>query len=191
MANVIQTFPKGTGSGGGHTILDGEGTALTQEKNLQIEGLDVADNSTNEATVFSPIGLNADSIDDIAEANSVVPAVIIGDSNNYSTNEKVIGKWIDGKAIYQKTIQITSPASSGTVYISTSNWGIDKIVKLDGIIDAPYQFINSNWSYSTSNNCGALFYVKNEQRIYQFLGTGANAYFNSPEYITVQYTKTT
>ena len=74
MANVIQTFPKGSGGGGGHTILDSEGTAVAQESKLQFKGVSVTDNSTDGITEFEGEGLNADSIDDIADAAPVVPA---------------------------------------------------------------------------------------------------------------------
>lgn len=37
-------------------------------------------------------------------------------TTTYSTNEKVVGTWIDGKPIYQKTID---------GYISTSDYGVD------------------------------------------------------------------
>ena len=97
----------GGGGGGGHTIVDTDGTAVAQENKLQFKGLSVTDDSTNGTTKVEGIGLNADSINDIATTTPEVPSVIIGDSNNYSTSEKIIGKWIDGKPIYQKTFSIT------------------------------------------------------------------------------------
>lgn len=41
-------------------------------------------------------------------------AVTISDGTEYSTTEQIVGKWIDGRPIYQKTVQGTTPASSGT-----------------------------------------------------------------------------
>lgn len=35
-----------------------------------------------------------------------------GDPNDYSTTEKIVGSWIDGKALYQKTISYTCPTCS-------------------------------------------------------------------------------
>ena len=100
MANIIQSFPAGSGSG--HTILDSSGTAAVQEKNLKITGLDVTDNPTDESTDLAPAGLNQDSIDDIAEVG--LPASFaVGSGFSYSTTEQVVGRWVDGKPIYQKT----------------------------------------------------------------------------------------
>ena len=42
---------KGSGGGGGHTIINESGTSLTQEPNLQFKGADVSDDSTNNRTV--------------------------------------------------------------------------------------------------------------------------------------------
>lgn len=105
MADIIQTFPSG-GAGGGHTILDTDGQAVAQESKLQFNGLSVTDDSTNGVTEVEGKGLNQDSLDDIAGAQTLVPAVIIGDTNNYSTTEKVVGKWIDGKPLYQRTFTL-------------------------------------------------------------------------------------
>lgn len=138
MANIIQTFPKGTGSGGGHTILDTDGTAVVQESNLQFTGLSVTDDSTNGITEVAGEGLNSDSIDDIASASSVVPAVIIGDANNYSTNEKIIGKWIDGKPIYQKAIFTTESLTADT-WLITNESGAN----IDNVFESYYIRINS------------------------------------------------
>lgn len=116
---------------------------------------------------------------------------IIAGGEVYSKEEQLIGTWTDGKPLYQKSIEITTPTANNTISVSVADLNIDKLVKLDGMIDAPYQQINGNWSYSAQDNAGALFYVKDDKLIYQRLGAGATAYVNSPEVITIQYTKTT
>lgn len=40
--------------GGGHTVLDNSGTALTQRSNLQFQGVHVDDDSTNNKTIVKP-----------------------------------------------------------------------------------------------------------------------------------------
>ena len=127
MANVIQTFPKGTG--GGHTILDDAGTAVLDRKEMQFKGLSVTDNSTDEVTEVEALGLNADSMDDVCAGaigtNFVTPAF------NYSTNEQIVGRWIDGKPIYQKSWYITT-SSSYDITIDT-NYHRTNIIPLDMI----------------------------------------------------------
>lgn len=60
-----------------------------------------------------------------------VPAV------HYSTDEQVIGTWIDGSTLYQKTIEYNCQDTSNTQVAYTGNTG-DKIVQL-----VDYYFINS------------------------------------------------
>ena len=108
MANIVQTFPRvnSGGSGSGHTILNTDGTAVAQESKMQFKGLSVTDNSSDGKSEVAGIGLNQDSINDIAESLDSAPAIVIGDANNYSTTERLVGKWINGKPIYRKTISI-------------------------------------------------------------------------------------
>lgn len=41
-------------------------------------------------------------------------AISIGSDTDYSTEEKIVGTWIDGKPLYQKTITGVTPSSSAT-----------------------------------------------------------------------------
>lgn len=64
-------------------------------------------------------------------------AVSIGDANEYSTSEKIIGTWIDGKPLYQKTFNTTEAfnvnvSSSKTITLISS--GVDKIINQNGCV---------------------------------------------------------
>lgn len=136
----------GGGGGGGHTIVNTDGTAVAQENKLQFKGLSVTDDSTNGTTKVEGIGLNADSINDIAENIPEFPPIIIGDSNNFSTSEKIIGKWIDGRPIYQKSWHKTTTSSYDVTidanYDKTNTIPLDMIgtIKIDNgnYIEAGY-----------------------------------------------------
>lgn len=53
----------------------------------------------------------------------------------YSTTETLIGEWIDGKPLYQKTVTLITPQSDATEhYIAIGAIDIDTIVKIDGIV---------------------------------------------------------
>ena len=39
----------------------------------------------------------------------------------YSTNEQLVGEWIDGSKIYQKTISMTTPSSTSTEEFTNTN----------------------------------------------------------------------
>ena len=188
MANVIQTFPKGTGSGGGHTILDTDGTAVAQEKNLQFTGLSVTDDSTNEITEVVGEGLNADSIDDIAGATSLVPAVVIGDANNYSTNEKIVGKWVDGKPIYQKTFNFGTLPNTNIKSVTHGILNLSKIISIQGFAfyNTSIIFISLPFSHPTTNYNISINI--DETNINVITGSDRSGWSG---YITLCYTKTT
>ena len=181
MANIIQTFP--AGSGGGHTIQDSTGTALVQEKNLKITGLSVSDNPSNESTDLFPAGLNQDSLDDIAGAG--LPATFaVGSGFNYSTSEQVVGRWIDGKPIYQKTLTGTT-ATSGDEAIAHNIANVDICVGIEGYCiqqgyAVPIGFYNGSAFFSA--------FMKSTTLDLRYYATG---YKNCPYRITVRYTKTT
>jgi len=104
----------------------------------------------------------------------------------YSTDEKMIGRWIDGKPLYQKTINTGVLPNKSTKSIAHGISDIDNVVNGFGF------FIHNN---------GNLFYFFNhpytsymniyidKTNINVVTGTDATAYTNS--YVTLQYTKTT
>lgn len=69
-------------------------------------------------------------------------AVSIGEETEYSTSEKIVGTWIDGKPIYQKTItgyNLPSAIVDGT-YANTNipyPSGFDRLISLDGVVKNP------------------------------------------------------
>ena len=183
MANIIQTFPKGAGAGGGHTILDTDGTSVAQESKMQFVGASVTDDATNGITKVAGAGLNQDSIDDIADANTQVPAVIIGDANNYSTSEKVIGKWVDGKPIYQKTIRFSFSYGTNSYNIATLN-NIDTMINLTG-------YINEDGTYFNINNFNCRLQYISSTGLLQWRAISSSTWGASVCQATIQYTKTT
>lgn len=99
--------------------------------------------------------------------------------SDYSEEEKIIGSWIDGKPIYQKTIVLKSAAT-----ISYNNWSsigvtveslsIDKLIGAKGYTSSGAY----NLDVSTSNSEVSLQAVRN----------GAN--LSNVTAVTIQYVKT-
>lgn len=56
-------------------------------------------------------------------------------NRNYSTDEQIIGKWIDGKPIYRKTFNFENISAGSTKKISISDiyTTIDQIITINGI----------------------------------------------------------
>lgn len=177
----------GGGSGSGHTIMDTNGNFMPAENNLQFIGLDVTDNSSDGITEVESATLNQDSLDDVMSAG-VAGTQVAGNGLVYSTTEQVVGRWINGKPIYQKTIEGTF-ASSGTGQdINHNIANLEQAVNVMGYLvsggagetfNIPVGFYNGAQYFSvffmTTKMCARLH----------------SSYFGTPYKITVQYTKTT
>lgn len=191
MANIIQTFPAGAGSS--HTILDSDGTALAQEKNLQFTGLNVTDDSVGELTEVAPAQLNEDSLNDVC--SSSIRTNFITSPFNYSTNEQIIGKWIDGKPVYQTTVNFGMGPTAGnnkTVTVNIAN--VENIIDISGILinsagSNPLPFIHpGNLGYAVQVDVRE----KTTSKFNILVNAGSQMDCSTrPIYIYVKYTKTT
>lgn len=110
--SVVVTDEMGSGGGGGtggHTIIDENGNSMTARAGLQFFGaVEVRDDSANNRTLVEVLG---------------------GDFYNpviYSTTEREIGVWEDGKPLYQKTFIVNPTQATETIDISSLH--IDKMV---------------------------------------------------------------
>lgn len=186
--------------GGGHEILDAEDTALTQREKLKFgNGLAASDNSTDEQTEVEVDVMSSEDMDDVV---TPLPSTQKG-YHKYSTDEQVVGEWIDQKPLYQRTCnytftngtQITNqlainlPSGASIKNIST---GMFKYVSNSNTYYCliPATFIGGetsrdNWSLAFSNislaniafQCGSAWKV--------------SSYTNIEITFTIQYTKTT
>ena len=115
-------------------------------------------------------------------------------SSIYSTDERVVGRWIDGKPIYQKTIDYDSTVSVGTTEKQTeladlTSLGIDTLVDMWG------KFFSSGGSQirvfnSRSPAMTNELFVSNNKLILQSVRV-SNTVTLSEIYVTIQYTKIT
>lgn len=193
MSNIIQTFPRGNGKNGGHTILDNDGNSMPTEDNLQFKGLSVTDNSTDEITEVESTGLNQDSLNDVLNA-SVPGNQVASNGLVYSTEEQVVGKWIDGKPLYQKTLVSTSAASASTGKYVAIGASVDKGFVVSGYFDMQTTLCNALCDLSGDNKFFRVRVVPNaatsNKNTLEILTQNSN-WTNRTVYVTIQYTKTT
>lgn len=109
-----------------------------------------------------------------------------GGSQNYSTTEQVVGSWIDGRPVYQKSFVSTSALSSYQA-ISHGISAFDDLVKAECIL----RDSTKSWQVpmTTDQYNAELEITPTEIRIYlnnDFVNASTGGYF-----ITLQYTKTT
>ena len=113
--------------------------------------------------------------------------VSIGTPYDYSTDEMIVGTWIDGKPLYQRTVEITiGSTATGVVLNGTSN-NVDKLIYAYGWFEGSgaFQCIpyvgndNTFFVIGKSKSSGNIFYSKATD----------GAWANMPAVITLQYTK--
>lgn len=176
-------FSSGGSTGGGHTIEDSEGTSLTQRDTLQFgEGFIAEDDDTNKKTVISlDVMQSGDMSDVITPLPSVQPRY-----QKYSTEEQIVGEWIDGSPVYQKTFKFKLTALKTEISIGAS------------VEDAfvTYGYVNNGTGYLLPK---ALYlsgdmYInsgvhKSNNTVY--IETNINELIGKDCVLVVQYTKTT
>ena len=117
--------------------------------------------------------------------------IYLDPKNDYSTEEKVIGSWIDGKTIYQKTLALdnvtgTTAGTFVTISNDISSLGIGAIVDIRGILlfNNVYQTIDFRES-----NSGGQVKLQTTTTSLQLI---TNLAIDGAKYwVTIQYTKTT
>lgn len=169
--NEFFTNIQGGGSSG-HTIYDKDGTALAQESGLQFTGaVSVSDDSVNGRTVVDVEG----------GGNYYLNTL-------YSTEEKKIGYWTDGKPLYQKTIDCGALPNNTTKTIAHNISNIDYSVIIRGSAKNPNNGIEIPLPYVYGNTRCLQTYI-NDTNIVLISTENMSVYTKS--YVTIQYTKTT
>ena len=162
------------GGGGGHTIIDPLGQNMPSRTGLQFIGASVTDDSVNNKTVVNITGG--------------------GGGVHYSTTEQVIGTWIDGKPLYQNTVNVPNP-------VNDSNEHLVDLTSLS-IGECPYLFghavrhsgANDITYYANSIETDGWYYFKarydNFRGSIMYICLFRNDSISQMRF-TIQYTKTT
>ena len=110
----------------------------------------------------------------------------------YSTEEKRIGTWIDGKPLYRKVVTIVSPDKALTNKTYPFDAPVDTMATLHAVLQ-------SQKSVSTSKYPLPFLYEENvylsvwysEGALWARAGSSAVEYLNQPVTVRLEYTKTT
>ena len=104
--------------------------------------------------------------------------------NDYSTTEKVVGTWIDGRPVYQKTVDCGTLPNNTTKTVVHGISNLDFIVELCGSAKRP----SDNTYIKLPDSPGQDLYVQGANIN---IGTNSNKSGYTSTYVTIQYTKTT
>ena len=106
--------------------------------------------------------------------------------NSYSTEEKVIGEWIDGKPIYRKVLDVRNNGLGVTSFsINVSDLNIDYLIDSNALGSSYNKYGGNKWVLSCVTESGRYLYLE---------GATQNLRGSSNEYIhfaILEYTKTT
>lgn len=110
-----------------------------------------------------------------------------GNETDYSTDEKIVGTWIDGKPIYQKTINFGNLPNTTSKLVNHNISNLSQIIDLKTMV-----YTGTSWitlSYISPGNLDSAVYCSVTPTQIK-IETGADR-SNWTAYATVQYTKTT
>lgn len=109
--------------------------------------------------------------------------------NVYSTDEQIVGKWIDGKPIYQKVVETKTATTTETVENIYSLESNCEIIQLDGWFTATSNDGRGNLNFYLEGNYIATWSSNSHDPNKVYCET--NAYNNIPCTLILKYTKTT
>jgi len=110
----------------------------------------------------------------------------VSGSVNYSETEHVIGTWIDGKTLYEKTVNLGALPNATTKSVAHGISNISMVVQLYGM----FQDSNNWFPLPYCNTTAATSQIRlSADRTYIVLLTGANM-TQYTGYATIRYTKT-
>lgn len=124
--------------------------------------------------------------------NGQVPVIAnkFDKANLYSTDEKIIGRWIDGKPLYQKTIEL-SPALRFLLNGTWQNICDTPSTNLERLVDIKFNAFNNVAGFDAGiSNINIVFYDSTTQKIKGWNINGGSDYIEIKN-ITIQYTKKT
>lgn len=107
----------------------------------------------------------------------------------YSTDERRIGTWIDGKPLYRKVIKTTSPASvsANSQVILRLDENV-RVVRYDAYVDTDTLFSKLSVVDGTTNKASYVWF-SNYNIVYMFVSH--STYASKPVVLIIEYTKTT
>ena len=168
---------------------------------------DIADinkcNASDLNEIKEVVNTNDDNIGELSNLNTTNKSSMVNAINevnnkfDYSTEEQVIGKWIDGKPLYRKTITFTSTISANTTTSIAHNITNAKNIFID--FSASFMEANIGENNYLSYNFPIIGYGGNiTDKVYCYVNpTDINFYASGAwaenwiKHITLKYTKTT
>ena len=155
-------------------------TSLSTETNNKIRIETTSDFSTWDAYVLLRYTKNTDT------ANTVK----YGTGNDYSTDEQIIGTWINGEKLYQKTVSCGALLNATPKTINHSISNIAKVIDCHGYCYTSSYESQLSLPFVKASDISKQIGLKVDKTSIEIAtGTDRSSYIES--YVTIRYTKTT
>ena len=142
--------------------------------------------SANEQELYTSRPTNTSVLYVIASKDIYVEGKV-----NYSTEEQVVGTWIDGKPLYQKTFNYGALPNNTYKDYPVGDMSVDSVINISGIALSSTEIKPLPYSHADSAAPIMLdFRGNNTNNPYIRIYTKGN-YSGFTGYVTIQYTKTT
>lgn len=134
--------------------------------------------------IANPSGTATDTLNKLQVASTIydIPSGGGSSGHNYSTNEQIVGTWLNGETIYEKTFDLNS-----NIEISYSSWTTlngAQLNELGGIISAE----GATETLGTYTPFIATYTTQNGNKYIQ-LQTPRNSVRSTVRFLTLRYTK--
>ena len=189
----------GGGGSGGHTIVDDGGTSLTQRTNLQFNGAYSEDNSTDDTTEVNVVRNMTKAEFDLLSDAEKVGIINITDITNsrddkfqpviYSTEEREIGVWTDGKPLYEKTINFGAMPNNTTKQVAHNIANVNHIWVAGGWAENSVNGFTNLLALATNNTTTNWYVGVDATNVQAQTWSDRSSYATC--YVVLRYTKTT
>lgn len=165
---------------------------LFNEKVDKVSGMTLSHNDYTDNDKYKVNNLDGHTHNNITVLNSITSQDIDNwnatSFENYSTNEEVIGEWIDGKPLYRQVLDVSLSGGTNVQSFQVPNSDVfDIVTRIDGVIRItspngwiPVNFYNSQYVFT-------FFNINTSPRRIEI----KNDWGSNRAIIILEYTKTT
>ena len=111
----------------------------------------------------------------------------VEDALNYSTTEHVVGKWIDGSTVYEKTVECGALPNTTSKQVPHNISNLKNVVEFNGVFSNSTSWFEMN-NPNPNNLAGGVQTAITSTSVLIITAANLSTYPNS--WVTIRYTKT-
>lgn len=111
----------------------------------------------------------------------------VAGGHTYSTTEQIVGTWIDGSPVYEKTINFGTLPNNTTKEVQHNISNVEHIWIAEGWAENPTTHFTNMLSLANTDIAGQWYFGVNQTIVQSWTGKDRTAYTNC--YVVLRYTK--